>query len=189
MRGELLSGGVSAKVREPSGKIVLQLKISLRNTDPIVWRRVLVPGAMPLDKLHLVIQAAMGWLDRHLHTFEIYGKRYGVPEPDEWDEEDADLDEYGIRIHLLLDDDDHFIYEYDLGDNWVHDIEVESISEVDAPLLQAICLDGARACPPEDCGGTSGFADFVETMADVSHPERPRWLNGSEECSTPIISA
>jgi hypothetical protein len=123
---------------------------------------------MPLDKLHSVIQAAMGWEDRHLHVFEIYGERYGPPNF-EWEEEERDLDEEGIRLHVLLDQDDRFTYEYDFGDSWVHDIEVETVNAVDIPLLQAVCLDGAMACPPEDCGGTSDFGEFVEVMSDPKH--------------------
>jgi hypothetical protein len=171
---------VSAKARQPSGKIALQVKISLRHTEPIVWRRVLVPGAMPLDKFHSVIQAVVGWEDRHPHVFEILGERYG-PQNFEWEEEERDLDEEGVRLHVLLDQDDRFTYEYDFGDGWVHDLEVERVETVDTPLLQAVCLDGSMACPPEDTGGTSGFAAFVEIMADPTHrnhSEKVTWFGG-----------
>jgi hypothetical protein len=159
----------------------LQLKVSLCDTEPIVWRRVLVPGATPLNSLHSVIQAAMGWEDRHLHVFEISGKRYSVPDP-EWAEDEVDFDERGVRVHPLLDEDALFTYEYDFGDGWVHNIEVEMVNSVDAPLLQAICLDGAGTCPPEDCGGPSGFADFVAIMADPAHVEHldmVEWFGGA----------
>ncbi len=106
---------------------------------------------MPLDKLHSVIQAAMGWENRHLHVFEIYGEHYGPPNL-EWEEEERDLDEKGIRLHALLDQGDLFTYEYDFGDSWVHDIEVEAVNAVDTPLLQAICLDGAMPAHPRTVG-------------------------------------
>jgi hypothetical protein len=161
---------VSASLRQTSREITLQLKISLLDTDPVVWRRVLVPGAMPLNKLHSVFQAVMGWEDRHLHVFDIHGKRYGIPDTEE-EEDEEELDEYGVRIHPLLDENDHFRYEYDFGDSWLHNVEVEAVNHIDEPLLQAICTAGASACPPEDCGGTSGFADFVKVMVDPTRRE------------------
>jgi hypothetical protein len=167
--------------RQPHGRPHLKMKISLRGTDPIIWRNVLVPGAMPLNKLHSVIQAAMGWQDSHLHVFEINGQRYGVLDL-EPEEEEADLDEYGVQVHGLLNEGDRFTYEYDFGDSWIHDIEVEAVNKIDGPAGIATCLDGARACPPENCGGTSAFADFVEIMADPAHPghqEMVSWFGGS----------
>lgn len=159
---------MNPKARHPSGKISLQLNIGLRGTDPLVWRRVLVPGAMTLEKLHSVIQAAMGWEDRHLHVFEIFGERYGPPDF-ELEDDEQDLDEEGVRLHLLLDEADHFTYEYDFGDTWIHDIVVETIGSVTFPLTRAVCFDGAMACPPEDIGGPWGFADFAKVMSDPSH--------------------
>ncbi len=123
---------------------------------------------MTLEKLHAVFQAAMGWEDRHLHVFEIYGKRYGPPDF-EAEIEERDLDEDGVRIHLLLDEGDHFTYEYDFGDTWIHDVDVESVNGVATPMSHAVCLDGARACPPEDTGGPWGFADFAKAMTDPEH--------------------
>lgn len=122
----------------------------------------------------------MGWEDRHLHVFDISGKHYCIPDPED-EEDEEELDEYGIRVHLLLDEGDRFTYEYDFGDSWLHDIEVEAVNSADAPLLQAICIAGARACPPENCGGTSRFADFVEIMADRTRAERHdmvEWFGG-----------
>ena len=101
------------KARNPSGKITLQLKVGLRNTDPLVWRQMLVPGSMTLETLHFVIQAAMGWEDRHEHAFEICGKRYSLMNF-EAEEDLRDLEEDGVRIHLVLGEGDHFTYEYDL---------------------------------------------------------------------------
>jgi hypothetical protein len=171
---------MSAKARHPSGKITLQLKIGLRSTDPLIWRRVLVPGAMTLEKLHSVIQAAMGWEDRHEHLYEIYGKRYSPPNF-EWEEDLRDLDEDGVRIHLLLDQGDHFTYEYDFGDTWIHDIEVEAVNDVVTPMVQAVCLDGAMACPPEDSGGPWGLADFIKAMVVPAHDDHDamlEWFGG-----------
>jgi Plasmid pRiA4b ORF-3-like protein len=140
----------------------------------------LLPGVLTLEKLHSVIQAAMGWENRHLHVFDIDGKSYGPPDI-EVEEEERDLDEDGVRIHLLLDEGDHFTYEYDFGDTWIHDIEVETVSDVAMLMSQAVCLDGARACPPEDCGGPWGFAEFVKVMVDpdhIQHETMVEWFGG-----------
>jgi hypothetical protein len=156
------------------------VKIALRGTDPLVWRRVLLPGAMTLGKLHAVVQAAMGWEDRHLHVFVIDGKSYGPPDS-EAEIDERDLDENGVRIHELLDEGDHFTYEYDFGDSWIHDIDVETINGVALPLSHAVCLDGARACPLEDSGGLRGFADIVKASTDPDHPqhqELAEWFGG-----------
>jgi hypothetical protein len=171
---------VNLKARHPSGKITFQFKIGLRGTDPLVFRRLLVPGAMALEKLHFVIQAAMGWEDRHLHVFEILGQRYGPPDF-EMEEDLRDLEEDGVRIHWLLDQGDHFTYEYDFGDTWLHDVDVEVVTAVAIPMSQAVCLDGAMACPPEDSGGPWGYADFVKAMSDPSHDEHEamvEWFGG-----------
>jgi hypothetical protein len=160
--------------------ITLQIKIGLRRTDPLIWRRVLLPGEMTLEKFHSVIQAAMGWEDQHLHVFEIYGKRYGPPDF-ELEEDLRDIDEDGVRIHLLLDEDDIFTYEYDFGDTWIHDLEVEKVTSVEIAMKQAVCLDGAQACPPEDSGGPWGFVDFVAATSNPDHEEHEamiEWFGG-----------
>lgn len=167
--------------RNPSGKITLQLKVGLRDTDPLVWRQLLVPGSITLETLHFVIQAAMGWEDRHEHAFEIYGKRYSLMNF-ESEEDLRDLEEDGVWIHLVLGEGDLFTYEYDFGDTWLHDIEVENVEEVVTPMRQAVCLDGAMACPPEDSGGPRRYADFLTAMADPDHDEHNAlrdWFGGS----------
>ncbi|MGC1419384.1 MAG: plasmid pRiA4b ORF-3 family protein [Acidimicrobiales bacterium] len=138
-------------------------------------------GTLTLEKLHYVIQAAMGWGDCHEHAFEIYDKRYSLSNF-EFEEDLRDLEEDGVRIHPLLGDGDHFTYEYDFGDTWIHVIEVESVSDATSPLNQALCVDGARACPPEDCGGPRRFADFLSATADPSNEEHDsmiEWYGGT----------
>jgi len=169
---------VNEKAQRSPKECTLQLRITLRNTDPIIWRRVLVPGTMPLDQLHRVIQVVMGWEDRHLHVFEIRGKRYGVLD---LEGEDEDLDETGLRLRLIMDERDRFTYEYDLGDGWLHDVEVETTEVTETEMLDPVCLDGARTCPPEDCGGAWRFAEFLKIMADPTHNEHETmttWLGG-----------
>lgn len=147
---------------------VFQLKVTLRGTTPAVWRRVLVDGSSTLDRLHDVIQAAFGWWGYHLHDFEIDGTTYGVADPD-WGL--ATTDESGVRLDSVAGAGSRFLYRYDFGDDWRHDVVVEKVVPDDGTITVPACVDGRRACPPEDCGGTSGFARMLEILADPSHPE------------------
>ena len=120
-----------------------------------------VPTTATLLELHAVLQVALGWTDSHLHEFEAAdGRRYGLPDPD-----------FGDGIHdesavLLRDLSRRFVYRYDFGDGWEHDVEV-----IGSGGPAAGCLDGEGACPPEDCGGVSGYADLRAALADPSDPD------------------
>ena len=138
----------------------MQLRISLLDVTPTVWRGLLVPGGVTLSKLHVMIQAAMGWEDYHLHAFEIDGERYGVSDPEE-DDEDV-IDEETVILSDVVSGQTRFLYEYDFGDFWRHEIVVESVNPVPLILKFAVCVDGQRACPPEDCGGSGGYGRLLE---------------------------
>src|SRR5210317_574177 len=102
---------------------ILQIKLSLIGAKPPIWRRLLVTSSTDLSKLHDIIQITMGWTDTHLHQFIVNESRYGVPDPD-W--EDGTISEKGIRIgSLLKTPKDQIIYEYDFGDGWEHELELE----------------------------------------------------------------
>jgi hypothetical protein len=156
-----------------SGKTAVQLRISLMGHTPTIWRRLLVPGEIKLAKLHPIFQAAMGWEDYHLHYFEIEDERYGVPDED-WEIEDTD--EEGVTFVDVIKTPMRFFYEYDFGDSWRHEVVVESIDPMPLMLKFAICLDGQRACPPEDCGGTGGYEEFLEAIANPEHEEHDDFL-------------
>lgn len=171
---------MGGKIRQRSGRVALELVIGLRGIEPVIWRRLLVPGAMTLDTFHSVIQAAMGWENRHLHLFEIHGERF-APTEFEYEEDGSDIDERGVRIHALLNEGDRFTYEYDFGDCWYHDIQVEEVHDVTISMKQAVCVEGARKCPPEDCGGTNGFAIFLLAISDPTHIDHlavTEWFGG-----------
>lgn len=135
-----------------------RVRLDLRDTSPPVWRRLELPGDLTLDRLHDVIQAAMGWTNSHLHRFRTgrdYSSPYFVTTVD-LDEGEDGLLEDGIRLdQLVADKDDEVWYEYDFGDSWDHRLRVEAV--LDDPPPTARCTAGRLACPPEDCGGIGGY--------------------------------
>ena len=163
-----------------------QLKITLKGSKPGIWRRVLVRGHMRLDRLHHVIQIAMGWTNSHLHQF-ITGTRaactyYGEPDPDVPPTFSKTLNE---KRYVLADlasvAKQKFIYDYDFGDDWQHEVVVEKILPPEPTFRHPICLAGANACPPEDCGGVYGYHNLVKILADPKHPDHDDmmdWIGG-----------
>lgn len=149
----------------------LQLKIELQGVRPKVWRRVLVPSTVRLSKLHMILLRAMGWEGGHLHEFEFDQGRYGIPDTD-WPDESMD-DESKVTLTKALAGSNTFIWLYDFGDSWTHNIRVERVDTMPAELkLQfPTCLAGSGACPPEDVGGAPGYAAFLQAISDPEHPE------------------
>jgi hypothetical protein len=145
-----------------------EMHISLLDYQPEIWRRVLVPSSVRLNKLHLIFQNVMGWTNSHLHAFRMDDALYGVQFDDH---PDAELDEKKFTLAGLVGQGDCFVYEYDFGDSWEHEVIVERTSSVHPTLKLAVCLDGANACPPEDVGGTGGYADFLEVLNDHTHKD------------------
>lgn len=149
--------------------------VTLLDVEPPVWRELLVPGTFSLAKLHRVIQVAMGWQDAHLHLFEIDGVGYGQPDPE--DDDLVDQDETGTTVAEVAGRE--AIYTYDFGDSWDHVLEIHAAPEGDAAA--ATCVNGARACPPEDSGGSDGYDYLLEALGDPSHEEHQMmldWLGG-----------
>jgi hypothetical protein len=162
----------------PANGSVYQLKVTLHDTKPPIWRRVLVDGASTLDHVHEVIQAAFGWWNSHLHEFEIGESRYGAPDPDE-DWGPPTNDESRVRLDSVASEGSRLEYVYDFGDWWRHKIVVENVRPADPTTNVPACVDGRRSCPPEDCGGTWGYRELVEILADPAHPEheeRQEWI-------------
>jgi hypothetical protein len=157
------------------GDQLARLKVTLLDTDPPVWRRLLVPATIRLDRLDRVIQAAMGWTNSHLHMFIHSSGRYGVPDLDFplQDERRTTLSD------LVAREGETVRYEYDFGDGWEHEIVLEQLLAAEPGGRYPSCAAGARACPPEDCGGVHGYADLIDTLADPTHPEHQHlmeWL-------------
>lgn len=118
----------------------------------------------------------MGWEDRQLHSFEIAGQRFESFDEDDDGDEDA-VDEDTAVVSELLETGTRFLYEYDFGDGWNHEIVVEAVEDIPQALKHAVCLDGQRACPPEDCGGVPGYAEFLQAIGGPGHPEHRDYLS------------
>jgi hypothetical protein len=156
------------------GDPLLQVRITLRDVDsPPVWRRVLIPAAYSLDRVHAVIQAAMGWENFHLHAFRVGGVSYGAPDRDD---ELGYRDETKIRLADLAATAKRIDYEYDFGDSWEHEFVVEARVVAADDGVYPACVAGEGACPPEDCGGSYGFAEFKELLAGPPSAEREEML-------------
>lgn len=158
---------------------VFQLKVTLRDSKPPIWRRIQVRGSTTLGRLHYIIQVVMGWTDSHLHQFIVHDQYYSVPNAD-WDEDVKN--EQHVKVEQLVSEaKDRFVYEYDFGDDWLHDIVVEKVLAPEPGIHYPRCLTGKRACPPEDIGGVWGYAEFLEAIRDASHPQHEaltEWIGG-----------
>jgi len=155
---------------------LLQLRVELDSVRPPVWRVVLVPEAITLDRLHRVIQIAMGWEDRHLHEFVIGKVRYGTPDP-VFDARGTVTAEKGVPLAKALGSGERCRYIYDFGDGWEHTLTVEMRGVASDSPSQARCLSGENACPPEDVGGLPGYEDFLRAIADPRHDQHDDMLD------------
>lgn len=161
---------------------VYQLKVTLEGIEPAIWRRLQVPGNASLGWLHAVLQVAMGWTNSHMHQFNVGERLYSDPRV-ETDDDLGVLDENVTAVMEIAPRvKSAFLYEYDFGDSWEHWVIVEKVLDPDpAASTVAQCLDGARACPPDDCGGAFGYANLLEIIMDPKHEEYEEmmeWLGG-----------
>lgn len=157
---------------------IIEAKVTLEDIAPPIWRQLLLPPTLNLAELHHVIQAAFGWLDHHLHQFVVGGLCYGAPELLEQDMAlEGDPQVFEATLVTLRDFEwsytqpIRFLYLYDFGDAWRHLVELETRIPPDPALKYPACVNGARARPPEDVGGVSGYADFLEAWGDPDHEE------------------
>jgi hypothetical protein len=146
----------------------MQLHVELRDVSPAIWRRLVVSAEVTLDVLHDILQAAFGWTNSHLHDFQVGDVRFGTADAEE---ELLVVDEAAAPIGAVAREGTVFLYRYDYGDDWKHSITVESVSEPGPDPAVGECLAGARACPPEDCGGPPGYEDLLRVLADPTDAE------------------
>lgn len=165
---------------------IIQLKITLKWTKPPIWRRVLVDRKSTFYDLHNIIQIAMGWTNSHLYEFKVFDYRIGEPN-EEFDETDFGgskiIDASTVLLDsILTDPKEKFVYEYDFGDSWTHSVVVEKFLPADKKVFYPTCIAGKLKCPPEDCGGVSGFYGLLEILNNKRHPDREDmmyWVGGS----------
>jgi len=154
--------------RGQAGVRECQLHVQLRDIEPPIWRRLVLPDDLPLPNLHAALQYAFGWAGRHLHEFAVGPVRFGKPDPEELHQP---IDEKGVRLNQLVHDvGDSILYRYDFGDGWEHDLVVEDLRAGEGARVPR-CLDGARAGPLDDCGGPGGYEEMLRALADPGDPQ------------------
>ena len=138
---------------------IYQIKVTLDGSKPLIWRRILVSRDVNLTNLHHVIQSSMGWSDSHMHQF--------------YPQQSRPIARTGgaSLSDLLVDEGEHCGYEYDFGDSWYHDLELEQKLPREERRHYPVCTGGQRACPPEDVGGIPGYLNMLAVLQDPSHPE------------------
>ncbi|WP_166831562.1 plasmid pRiA4b ORF-3 family protein [Thalassoroseus pseudoceratinae] len=168
----------------PASERLYQFKITLLESQPPIWRRIQVKNGT-LDKLHEHIQTAMGWTNSHLHQFEIDGERFGDPELlDDGFEDFECVDSTVTKISKIAPKDGkrfRFLYEYDFGDGWEHEILFEGCLKAEKGGRYPLCVEGERNCPPEDVGGVWGYAEFLEAIADPKHEQHDDFVEWAGE--------
>jgi len=158
---------------------IYQIKVTLQESKPPIWRRIQVPSDITLAKLHRILQVVMGWSDSHLHQFTVGETHFGEPHPDYFFEMH---NEKRYKLNQIVPGEGFkFDYEYDFGDSWGHVLLVEKILPAEPGAQYPVCLKGVRACPPEDVGGIWGYQGFLEAIRDPDHPEHDQmleWIGG-----------
>jgi hypothetical protein len=153
---------------------IYQIKVTLKDSKPPIWRRILVRSDITLAALHRILQAVMGWWDYHLHQFIVGQTYFGQPHPDYGFEM---RDERRVRLNQIAPSEgSRFVYEYDFGDSWEHILLLEKVLEPEPGQQYPVCVKGKRACPPEDVGGVWGYEGFLEAIGDPDHPEHEEYL-------------
>jgi uncharacterized protein with HEPN domain len=166
---ELDARGLTAPAATVAPPAVYQIKVTLADLEPPIWRRLLISNRVTLRRLHMAIQMAGGWWNYHLHLFQIAGTEYGYPDPEGSIQLRSDA--HVTLATLPLGQGSRFVYEYDFGDDWVMDLVLEDVlSPADAPAYP-VCLGGERAFPHEDCGGVPGYRRMVRILRHPRHPE------------------
>ncbi|QUL98642.1 MAG: plasmid pRiA4b ORF-3 family protein [Candidatus Fermentithermobacillus carboniphilus] len=165
--------------QETRPNTVYQFKVTLKDIRPPIWRRFQVPNSITLYKLHLVLQEVMGWFNCHLYEFIIRSITYGDPDPEYGQ---TDFNSRRVRLWQVISKPrSSFTYVYDFGDDWRHQVILEKVIPSAEELRYAVCLAGARACPPEDCGGPCGYERLLEIISNPEHEEYHEmieWLGG-----------
>ena len=163
---------------------IIQLKISLTHSKPLIWRQILIHKDITFFELHHIIQIVMGWGSYHLYEFKLEGYRIGEVDEEEKNNgygSDEVLDSTTIKISdVVTQSKDIINYLYDFGDGWKHRLKVEKFHGIDKVLNYPNCIDGQMNCPPEDCGGIGSFYHCIDVLKDKKHPDHKevnQWFN------------
>ncbi len=158
---------------------IYQFKVTLNESHPPIWRRFQVEHCT-LGELHEVLQVVMDWGNSHLHQFIVNRRCFGEATNDH-DMEVEDEDGISLSEIYTGKNTPRIVYEYDFGDSWQHEIVLEKVLEPVPKVAYPRCIEGARACPPEDVGGIWGYAEFLEAISDpnhADHDEMLEWIGG-----------
>jgi hypothetical protein len=172
------------KISKTPFQNVYQFKIVLNNTKPIVYRVIQVPEYYSFYDLHVAIQDALGWMDYHLHGFQVKTEQYIACIDCPQEQEESNVVQFGHKHFLgtetqikdFLNAGDSFEYTYDFGDNWRHKLTLEKILPKENNKVYPVCLSGKRACPPEDCGSLPGYEDCIAAVKTKNNAELLEWL-------------
>lgn len=154
---------------------VLRWQVWLTDSDPPIWRRFQISDRCTLAELHQVLQQVMGWQGYHAYYFDLRGDRYEPPT--EQDSANILATTTVTLAGLNLQASDRLTYTYNPSDGWLHTLKIEAILEADTALQTPLCLEGERACPPENCGGIWGYEDFLARLNDPDDPDFDDLLN------------
>jgi hypothetical protein len=160
------------------GVTIYQAKVTLMGVSPPVWRRFLVADEATLGILHHILQVVMGWDDYHVHLFKVGDAEFGAPgfmSRGMKNENGARLSKVVTGMGMKM------YYLYDLGDRWLHEVVFEKSMPPEQGMNYPVCIEGKRACPPEDCGGPGGYEHFLEVIGnpeDPEHEEMLEWAGG-----------
>ncbi len=155
-----------------------RFKVTLDGIEPPIWRAFQTPDDLTFAELHSTLQIVMGWENAHLHQFSVGQLHFSDPVTAV---EFNDKDEYRHRVADFVKPGDSIRYLYDFGDGWEHTVTLTAVVPEAESLPYSICLAGARACPPEDCGGVWGYADLLHALQhpdDPEHEELLEWYGG-----------
>ena len=169
-----------------SADTIARLKISLDDAKPAVLRRVEVPFDIRLDRLHLTIQAAMGWTNSHLYEIRAGNVGWSTPDPDaDWASDFIDARK--ARLGDILEDigTKTLAYLYDFGDGWEHTIKIEHLADPEPGVLYPRLIEVSGRCPPEDCGGPWAMPNSSRPSRIPSTNATPNSRNGSATTSIP----
>jgi hypothetical protein len=182
--------GMAARVRR-IGPDRLRVRVHLVDSDPEIWRLFEIDGTLPLTQVHDALQVVMGWENSHLHEFldfdpflfpnvtPLRPRRWANPFLREDDDDDAYLPEEDFALQDVLTEQAPLFYVYDLGDHWLHRLDLIETLPADPDEPPVIVIRGERRCPLEDSGGTDGYDHLLHVLDqpdDDEHDDLTQWV-------------